>query len=156
LSASRRQSSRRCSYHSSRIYRKTLCQRDAGSTLNTYMIAIVAVGVAAACVYVASVGRSPKLNLDTYQVLGIVTAEETARLLADKGRVLAVARGSGDAVNPVVEAELKAFRNSLKKRRTLELRIEKPELNPMQMMATGGGLPADLLFKTLETHPGLA
>ena len=119
------------------------------------LIAIVAVGVAAVSVYVASRGRSPKVNLDTYQVLGAVTAEETAKLVANKGRVLAMARGSGDATNPSVEAELKAFRDTLKKHRTLEISIEKVELPPMQMMATGGGIPADQMFKALETHPGL-
>lgn len=119
------------------------------------LIAIVAVVAAAISIYVALVGRSPKINLDTYQILGTVTAEETAKLVANKGRVLAVARGSGDATNPSVEAELKAFRDTLKKHRTLEVGIEKVELNPMQMMATGGGIPANLLFKTLDTHPGL-
>src|SRR5262245_46760029 len=120
------------------------------------LIAIVAVAAAATSVYMASVGRSPKVNLESYEVLGAVTAEETAKLLANKGRVLVMARGSGDVVNPSVEAELKAFSNSLKKHSSIETSIEKVELAPMQMMATGGGIPADVLFKTLDTHPRLA
>jgi hypothetical protein len=136
---------------------RTPPQTDTGMTkgIKQALIAIVVVVAAAMSVYVASVGRSPKVDLDTYQVLGAVTAEETAKLLADKGRVLAMARGSGDATNPSVEAELKAFRDTLKKHRTLEISIEKVELPPMQMMATGGGIPADLLFKTLDAHPRL-
>jgi len=125
-------------------------------TIKEAAIGVVAVAAAAVSIYIAVVGGSPKINLETYNVLGAVTAEETAKLLAGKGRVLAMARGSGSAVNPSVEAQLKAFRDALKKRGSFEVRTEKVEGDPMQMMATGGGISNELLFKALDTHQGLA
>jgi hypothetical protein len=120
------------------------------------LVAIVAVSAAVASIYFSVVGRSPKVNLDTYQVLGTVTAEETAKLLADQGRILVLARGTGDEENPSVEAELSAFRDTLKKHRGLNVVIQKVEVTPMQMMATGGGIPNEALLKAIETNPGLA
>lgn len=119
------------------------------------LVAIVAVGAAAIALYFGFGGGSEKINLDTYEVLGAVTAEETAKLLGNKGQVLVLARGSGANKNPSVEAELEAFKKSLKKSSGLSMVAEKLELTPMQMMATGGGVPPDQLFKALASHPNL-
>ena len=115
------------------------------------LVAILAV-TAGVAVYFGFFARSEKLNLDTYAVLGAVTAEETARLLDAKAQVLVLARGFGDNENPSGEAELKAFQKALKQHRGLSVVIEKVQATPMQMMATGGGLAADQLFKALANH----
>ena len=111
-----------------------------------------ALGAAVVSLYFGFAGRSPKLNLDPYEVLGAVTAEETAKLLADKGRVLVMARDTGADKNPSVEAELTAFQQTLKKHPGLRLVTERVQVTPMLMMATGGSVPPDQLFKALETH----
>jgi len=116
------------------------------------IVAGLAVGAAAVALYFGFAGRSEKVNLDTYEVLGAVTAEETAKLLGNKGQVLVMARGTGANKNPSVEAELKAFQQTLKKQPGLSVVAEKVEVTPMQMMATGGGVPPDQLFKALATH----
>jgi len=116
------------------------------------IVGSLALGAAAASLYFGFAGRSPKLNLDPYEVLGAVTAEETAKLLADKGLVLVMARGTGADKNPSVEAELKAFQQTLKKHPGLRLVTERVQVTPMLMMATGGGVPPDQFFKVLETH----
>ena len=116
------------------------------------IVVSLALGAAVASLYFGFAGRSPKLNLDPYQVLGAVTAEETAKLLADKGLVLVLARDTGAEKNPSVEAELNAFQQTLKKHRGLRLVTERVQVTPMLMMATGGGVPPDQLFKVLETH----
>jgi hypothetical protein len=95
------------------------------------------------------------VNLDTYQVLGTVTAEETARLVGGKGRILVMARDTGAAKNPSVEAELAAFQQTLRKRAGLSVVTERVRVAPMMMMATGGGLPPDQFLKALETHPDI-
>lgn len=118
------------------------------------LIAIAALAIAALSIYFAFVRPSDKIDLDTYSALGAVAAEETAKLLGGQGRVHVMARGAGDASNPSVEAELKAFRDTLK-RTSLALTIEKVEVTPVQMMATGGAVPPDALLRALETHPGL-
>jgi hypothetical protein len=119
------------------------------------VIASVALGAAAVSVYFAVTGGSQKVNLDPYSVLGTVTAEETAKLLGGKGQVLVIVRDTGANINPSVEAELKAFQQTLKKHAGLSVLVEKFRVTPMLMMATGGGLPTDELFKALEIHRNL-
>jgi len=116
------------------------------------IVGSLALGAAVASLYLGFAGRSPKLNLDPYEVLGAVTAEETAKLLADKGLVLVMARDTGADKNPSVEAELHAFEQTLEKHPGLRLVTERVQVTPMLMMATGGGLPPDQLFKAIETH----
>ena len=116
------------------------------------MVASVAVCAAVIALYFAFADRSPKLNLDPYDVLGAVTAEETAKLLGNKGVVLLIVRDTGPNKNPSVEAELKAFQDTLKKQPGLSAVIERIPLTPMMMMATGGGAPADEFLKAIHTH----
>ena len=116
------------------------------------IVVSLALGAGVVSLYFGFAGRSPKLNLDAYEVLGAVTAEETAKLLADKGLGLVLARDTGAEKNPSVEAELNAFQQTLKKHRGLRLVTERVQVTPMLMMATGGGVPPDQLFKVLETH----
>ena len=75
-----------------------------GSQTKVTIVAIIAVGAATASLYFAFADRSQKINLDTYDVLGAVTAEETAKLLEDNGLVLVMARDTGADKNPSVEA----------------------------------------------------
>ena len=120
------------------------------------VIAIAAVGAAAVSLYFAFADRSQKINLDTYDVLGAVTAEETAKLLGSNGQVLVMARDTGADKNPSVEAELKAFQQTLKKYGGLSVIIEKIQVTPMLMMSTGGGVPPDQLLKACRTRPNIA
>jgi hypothetical protein len=126
-----------------------------GKRIKNLVIASVALGAAVVSVYFAVTGGSEKVNLDPYAILGTVTAEETAKLLGGKGQVLVIVRDTGANINPSVEAELKAFRQTLQKYSGLSLLVEKFRVTPMLMMATGGGLPTDELFKALETHRNL-
>ena len=120
-------------------------------TRDTVVVSL-AVGAAAVSLYFAFPGRSPKIDFNPYDTLGAVAAEETAKLLGNKGRVLVMARDTGAEKNPSVEAELKAFRRTLKKHAGLSQVTERILATPMLMMATGGGVPPDQLFKALETH----
>jgi hypothetical protein len=119
------------------------------------MVGTLAVGAAAVSLYFALAGRSQKINLDPYDVLGAVTAEETAKLLGNKGQVLVMARDTGANKNPSVEAELKAFQQTLKNQKDIIVITEKVRVSPMQMMAAGGGVPRDQFLKALETHSNL-
>lgn len=117
------------------------------------LIAIVALAAAGVSVYFATVGRAPKIDLSTYGVLGAVAAEETAKLLGGKGEVLLMCQDTGTYKNPSVEAQVKAFKDALKKSGSFSLTIEKSPITPMLMLATGGGVPPDLFFKSLRAHP---
>src|SRR5882724_8041443 len=116
------------------------------------IVGTLAVGAAAFSIYYALAGHSPKINLDTYNVLGAVTAEECARLMGNKGQVLVMIPGTGPNKNPSVEEEVKAFEQTLKKQKGMSAVREKVEVTPMMMMATGGGVPIEQFFKALEKH----
>lgn len=120
-----------------------------------WVIAALAVLAIGAAIYSAIANRSQKINLETYTVLGTITAQETTRLLADHGRALVIARDTGEYKNPSVEAELTAFQQELQKHPGVHLTTKRTQIPPMQMMATGGGLPADQLLQTLDSHPNL-
>ena len=117
------------------------------------LVASLAVGAVAVSLYFAFAGRSPRIDLNPYEALGAVTAEETAKLLNNKGQVLVLARDTGPDKNPSVEAELKAFRQTLKKHAGLSQVTERFLATPMLMMATGGGVPPDHLARALQAHP---
>jgi hypothetical protein len=119
------------------------------------LVATLAVGAAAVSIYFAWAGHAPTINLDPYDVLGVVTAEETAKLLGNKGQVLVLARDTGANLNPTVEAELKAFQQTLKHQKGIKVITEKIPISPNQMMATGGGVPSEQFLKALETHSHL-
>jgi len=116
------------------------------------LVSILAVGAAAVAIYLSFGKRTEQINLGTYEVLGAVAAEETAKLLNDKGRIVVVVRDTGPDKNPSVEAELSAFQQTLKKRSGLKLVVERVPVTPMLMMSTGGGLPPETLFKLIENN----
>lgn len=119
-------------------------------------IACVALGAAAASLYFAFGRRSENVDLGPYEVLGMVTAEETAKLVGNKGQVLVMAPDFGASKNPSVEAETKAFQQALQKQKSMSLATERIQASPMMMMATGGGVPVDQFFKAIEKHAGAA
>jgi hypothetical protein len=116
------------------------------------LLASLAVCAVATSLYFGFGERSPKINLSTYEALGAVTAEETAKLLGNKGRVLVMAHDTGSDKNPSVEAELEAFQRTLKKHAGLSQVTERFAATPMLMMATGGGVPQEQLARALEAH----
>jgi hypothetical protein len=120
------------------------------------LIAVVAVAAAIVSVYLATASRTPKIDLGPYSVLGAVTAEETAKLVGNKGEVVLMSPDSGTYKNPSVEAQSKAFRDTLKQRGSFNLVVEKFSITPMLMLATGGGVPPEELLKTLKAHPNAA
>ena len=117
----------------------------------------LAAGAAAACLCLGCGHPGPKLELNSsYEVLGAVTAEETAKLAGEKGRVMVFVREAGRGKNPWIRAELAAFQQTLKKHPGLSLVTETIPVSQMAMMAGGGGLPADQFLHALETHADLA
>lgn len=112
----------------------------------------LAVAAIVMAVYWGLKGHSPRIDLDPYEVLGAITAEETAKLLRAPGPVLVMARGAGAQENPSVEAQLRAFERSLKAQGGLRQVTVRVEATPMLMMATGGGIPPEQLFAALAAH----
>lgn len=119
------------------------------------LVAALALTAAVVSLYFAFGRSSSIINLGPYEVLGATTAEETAKLVGEKGQVLVIVRDTGVNQNPSVEAELKTFQQTLTKHPGLTAIMEKVTVTPMLMMSTGGAVPPDQLFKALESHPNL-
>ena len=101
------------------------------------LVGTLAVAAAAGSLYFAFGRGSSKINLGPYEALGAITAEETTKLLGEKGQVLVVVRDTGVNKNPSVEAELKSFQQALTRHSGLTAVIERITVTPMLMMSTG-------------------
>jgi len=94
-----------------------------------------------------------KLDVDVYSALGSVTAEETAKLLENKGEVVLISWGSNQRM-PVADAQINAFSASIKKYGGIRIAAsEKVNFSPSQMMASGGAIAPDELSRIVKSHP---
>src|SRR6185436_18435684 len=59
--------------------------------------------------------REPKIELGPYQSLGMVTAEETLKLIGDKDQIVVATQDSREFEMPALEAQLKAFQTTARK-----------------------------------------
>ena len=113
--------------------------------------------IAGAFLLYHSVQRAPRINLNPYAALGAITAEETSSLLGKRGSVVIVINDPGDEKDPVMDAQLAAFKTTLKKSGGVTVAaVETVKMDPFQRMSTGGALPADQFTKLLETHRSAA
>lgn len=118
------------------------------------VIAVVAILGAVAFLYLNWPGRSPRIQLDSYQALGGVAAEETARLLKQNGQVVIITPDNRTGANPAEAAQLKAFSSTLKKQRGVSLAaVETFSVTPMEQMALGGSVPRERFVQVLQAHP---
>ena len=114
--------------------------------------ALLALAAALESLYLGQ--RGPKIELGPYEALGAVAAEETAKLLGDKGSVVVIAKESGGSKTPALDAQLQAFADTLKIKAGISLAAnEKVKLDPMTAMATGGGIPGDQFLEIMRRHP---
>lgn len=116
-------------------------------------LATLAILASIARVYFDWAGRSPRIQLDSYQALGEVAAGETSRLLNQKGRVVVIAPANPSGANPVEAAQLAAFTGAIKKRGGVVLeKTETFSLTPMEQMSAGGNVPGPRLAEMLQAH----
>lgn len=74
--------------------------------------------------------KKPSLKLGPYEEIGIRAAEETAKLLGQKGRVVVIA---GELDSPVIGAEVKAFQKALRKQPGLSIvAVETVAIDPLR------------------------
>ncbi len=118
------------------------------------IIALLLIVIIGTSVWLFYSDQGPKVNLNLYQTLGSVTADETAKLLGDKGEVVVVGWDSGSTKVAVDEAKIDSFEHALKKHKGMQFAgRERVVRNPAQMMATGGAMPPDQLLKVVKAHP---
>ena len=119
------------------------------------LLAILVIAGAVAWIYRSRSG-SQKFDLSPYHALGAGTAEETAKLLGNKGSVLVISEDTSESKNPAVDGQLQSFQATLQQNRTLSLvAVEKFKLSPMERMATGGAITRENFLKALQGHPNI-
>lgn len=118
-------------------------------------LAVLLLGVAA--VLLARTFSGPRIDLNPYQALGTVAAEEAARLCGGPGRLVLVIPDPGSDPDPVLDAQIAAFRRSLKQQAGVELAaVETVKMDPFLRMQTGGAIPPDRFEAIRGKHPKTA
>jgi hypothetical protein len=119
------------------------------------------VAVACIVVIVVSIGRllmtlvgsSQKVDLDPYELLGKVCAEELTKLLGGRGQVVVIAWDTSRHKLPAVEAEVGSFRKTLGKAGLVSIRATESLGGSSPMMMEG--LTPAKLKAIIERYPGV-
>ena len=117
--------------------------------------AILAIFGSIAWIFFQMPGRRPRIQLEPYQALGEVAAEETVRLLNRQGQVVIITPEAPAGANPVEEAKLKTFIAVLKRGGLSLASVEKFTLAPSARLF-GRSVPRDWFLHLLQTRPKAA
>jgi hypothetical protein len=99
----------------------------------------------------------PRIDLNPYQALGAIAAEETSKLLGHQGEIVIVIPDPGADRDPVMDAQLAAFRSGLKKSGKVFIgATETVKINPFVSMRTGGAIPSEQFFELIQKHSSVA
>jgi hypothetical protein len=121
--------------------------------IGTCALLLIIAGASASLFFTRS-GGTPRINLNPYQALGAVAAEETSKLLNHQGQIVIVLNDPGDERDPVVEAQLEAFtRNSKKSGKLTVQAVERVKMDALTRMNTGGTMPPDQFLGLKAKHP---
>ena len=121
----------------------------------TPLLAILAIAAALAWIYRNQSGSSQKFDLNPYQALGAGVAEETAKLLGNKGSVVVISHDTSEFQNAALDGQLSSVQKSLAKCGLTIAATVKFKLKPMERMATGGAVPRDQFLQVLQSHPNV-
>ncbi len=94
----------------------------------------------------------PKINLRPYQALGAVTAEETAKLLGNRGSIAVIAEDFGQYNMAWVKVQMSAFQSTLKKNGIALTKIEKV-IDPQLSEGQGQTFTAEVLLRLIQNNP---
>jgi hypothetical protein len=97
----------------------------------------------------------PKIELDPYRALGEIAAQETGRLLPQKGQVVIVARDNPSDTNVVQAAQMQALDAALQQAGFNVAATETFSVPRLEVFARGS-IPRDRLFQVLQAHPNTA
>ncbi len=119
------------------------------------VVAVLAIVASLTWIYMTQCqSNTPKVNLNPFLAVGQVMAEETAKLLDNKGEVVIVAMDTKKMKIPHVEAQLKTFNDTLKKQGGVTvMATESLSAEALGMVGPEMGLSSDNFFKVLEKYP---
>jgi len=95
------------------------------------------------------------LDLQPYEALGLVAGEEASRLVGNAGEVGLVLPDDAGEANPVMDAQLEAFRKGLASAGKARVgKVTKVLIDGFTAMRTGGAMPVERVASILEEHRG--
>lgn len=119
------------------------------------VLALVLFGAAGVMVFRSF--RGPSIDLDPYLTLATVAAEEASTMVGGKGSLVLVVPDAGADRDPVLDAQVAAFRKALKARGGVSVgAVEPVRLNPFQSMQTGGAMPVEQYLAMRKKHASAA
>jgi len=95
-------------------------------------------------------GFGPSFDTASHKALGETLANEALKLRGPAGRITIIARDTSLNKNPCVDAQLKAFQETIKKARTTNS-VLFIKLNPIRLVAVPPGDFLELIKKRTET-----
>lgn len=119
------------------------------------LLAILVIAGAVVSIYRGQSGGAQKFDLNPYRALGAGTAEETAKLLGNKGSVVVISPDTREIKNAAIDGQLDSFQKTLAKSGLTLAATVRFKLTPMERMATGGAVPREQFLQGLQGHPNV-
>jgi len=119
----------------------------------TLLSAVVVLGLLCASSFLVLTQRESKIELNPYQALGAVAAEETIKVMGDKHQIVVVAQDTREIEMPALSAQLKSFQATAHKQPRVTVDLETVAMDAMTMMSAGGRIPPEPFFKIVQKYP---
>jgi hypothetical protein len=95
--------------------------------------------------------KAPKHDVRLHQRVGEVMAEQTAKLIGSKGRLVLITIPTGN--EPELKTQLEAFRSSLKKLGNYEIKDHELDTKDQPKYGLGAGLSGRRFVRTVKNNP---
>ncbi len=120
------------------------------------IVAVLAIAASFISIFITQCERPPKINMKPYLAVGQVAAEETAKLLGNKGKIVIVVQDTSQfkTKNSPSDVQIETFKETIKKQGGIS--VSGTETVKIDMMAMHGpemGLPGDLFVKIVQKYP---
>ena len=95
--------------------------------------------------------RAPKHNVRLHQRVGEVMAEQTAKVVGPKGRLVLITMPTG--AEPELQTQLEAFRRKLRKLGHYDLKEHELDIKEQPKYSLGAGLSGRRFVRTVKSNP---
>lgn len=119
--------------------------------------AILAIAISGFFIYRTMFPPMPKVDNRGQLYVGEALANETARVLEDKGSIVIVTGDLSFAGPSLAKDQVTAFNDRIKRKAGIVVKGTEPlKAEAMMRLGPDSGLPSSTVFKILESHPGLS
>ena len=113
-------------------------------------VSVLAIAASGAWIYYHEF-RAPKHNVRLHERVGEIMAEQTAKLVGTKGRLVLITIPT--ATEPELKTQLEAFRGTLQKLGTYEIKDHELDTKDQPKYGLGAGLSGRRFVRTVKNNP---